>query len=130
MAKGHVSGSMAREYVQLSTFMASEDDYHVLRALLRNRDWIFAQHVRGWNPQPSVPLCNNTATDPHLRSTDGMAIGANVHHSAYLQNAFFLRARRLLMHDLDKPSDEAAEGLSCTDLDTEPTSVNVRPDTP
>ena len=50
VAEGHVSGSMTREYVQLSTFVVSEDDYQGLRALLRNRDWIFAQHVHGWNP--------------------------------------------------------------------------------
>ena len=38
VAEGHISGSMAREYVQLSTFVASEDYYHGPRALLRNRD--------------------------------------------------------------------------------------------
>ena len=59
-----------------------------------------------------------------------MAIGANVHHSAYLQNASFLRAWHLLMHDLEKFSDEAAEGFSRTDLDTERASLNVRPGTP
>ena len=58
-----------------------------------------------------------------------MAIGANAHHSAYLQNSSFLRAWRLLMHDLDEPSDEAVEGFLRTDLDTEPASLNVRPDT-
>ena len=38
VAEGHVSGSMAREYVQLSTFVALECDFHGLRALVRNRD--------------------------------------------------------------------------------------------
>ena len=47
VAEEHVAVSMAREYVQLSTFVASESDFHGLRALLRNRDWIFAQYVRG-----------------------------------------------------------------------------------
>ena len=92
LAEGHVPWSMTREYVQLSTFMALDDDYHGLRALLRNRDWSFAQHVCGWNTKPPVSLCNNTVTGPCLRSTTGMAIGTNVHHSAYLQSAYFLRA--------------------------------------
>jgi len=56
VAEEHVTVSMAREYVQLSTFVASESDFHGLRALLRNRDWIFAQYVRGWTPQPPVLL--------------------------------------------------------------------------
>ena len=47
VAEEHVVMSMAREYVQLSTFVASESDFHGLRALLCNRDWIFAQYVRG-----------------------------------------------------------------------------------
>ena len=111
MAEGQVSELMAHEYVQLSTFVASEDDLHGLCALLRNRDWIFAQYIRGWNPQPPVPFCNNTASDPHQRSTTGMAIGDHVHYSAYLRNASFLCARRLLIHDLDKPSAEAADGV-------------------
>ena len=130
MAEGQVSELMAHEYVQLSTFVASEDDLHGLCALLRNRDWIFAQYIRGWNPQPPVPFCNNTASDPHQRSTNGMTIEANVHHSTYLQNASFLRARRLLMHDLDEPYDEAAERFLRTDPDVEPESLNVCPETP
>ena len=59
-----------------------------------------------------------------------MAIGANAHHSAYLQSASFLRAWRLLMLDLDKPSGEAAERCSRTDSNVEPESLNVRPETP
>ena len=47
VAEEHVAVSMAREYVQLSTFVASELDFHGLRALLRNRVWIFAQYVCG-----------------------------------------------------------------------------------
>ena len=84
MAEEHVSGSMAREYVQLSTFVASEFDFHGLRALLRNQDWTFAQYVYGWNPQPSVSLCNNTANDPCLRNTTGMAVDTDTLHSIYL----------------------------------------------
>ena len=59
-----------------------------------------------------------------------MAIGANAHHSAYLQSVSFLRAWRLLMHDLDKPSDEAAERFSRSDVDVEPESLNMRPEMP
>ena len=59
-----------------------------------------------------------------------MAIKTNALLSIYLQNASFLRAWRLLMHDLDKPSDEAAKGFLRTDLDTEPAGLNVRPGTP
>ena len=84
MAEEHAAVSMAREYVQLSTFVASESDGHGLLALLRNRDWIFAQYVRGWTPQPPVPLCNNTANDAHMRNTTGMAVGAQGLHSVYL----------------------------------------------
>ena len=73
--------SMTREYVQLSTSVASEFDFHGLSALLRNQDWIFAQYVRGWNPQPPVPLCNNTANDTCLRNTTDMAVGAHALHS-------------------------------------------------
>ena len=58
-----------------------------------------------------------------------MVVGANAHHSSYLQSAYFLRAQRLLMHDLDKLSDEAAKGLLRTDLNTKPASLNVRPGT-
>ena len=47
VAEGHISGSMAHEYVQLSTFMASKDEYHGIHALLRNRDWILAQSSVG-----------------------------------------------------------------------------------
>ena len=59
-----------------------------------------------------------------------MAIGVNAHHSAYLQSASFLRVWRLSMHDLDKPSDEAARRFLCTNSDTETESLNVRPETP
>ena len=38
VAKDHVLGSMAHEYVQLSTFVASECNFHGLHALLRNRN--------------------------------------------------------------------------------------------
>ena len=38
VAEGQVSKSMAREYTQLSTFVAWEGDSHGLRALLHNRD--------------------------------------------------------------------------------------------
>ena len=121
---------MTREYVQLSTFMALEYDYHDIRALLCNLDWIFARQVCEWNPQPLVLLCNNTTTDPCLMSTNGMKIGATAHQSAYLQSASFLHARRLLMHDLDMPSDEAAKRCLCTDPDVEPESLNVCLETP
>ena len=90
----------------------------------------FVQYIPGWNPQLHVPFSNNTAFYPLWKSMNDMAIGANVHHSAYLQNASFLRACRLLMNDLDEPSDETAEAFSHLDLDTEPTSLNVRPKTP
>ena len=102
VAEEHVAVLMAREYVQLSTFMASESDFHGLRALLCNRDWIFAQYVRRWTPQPPVPLCNNTANDAHMKNTTGMSVGAHALHFVYMQGASFLRARRMLMHDLGK----------------------------
>ena len=130
MAEDHVSGSMVHEYVQLSAFTAPECDFHGLRALLRNRDWIFAQHVRGWNLQPTVPLCNNIATNPCLRSTNGMVVGTNALHSTYLQNVSFLRARCLLMHDLDESSDGDAERFWRTDPNVEPESLNMCPESP
>ena len=58
-----------------------------------------------------------------------MAIGANVHHSVYLQNVSFLNTRHLLIHDLKKPSYEAAEEFLCLDFNTEPASLNMRPET-
>ena len=81
VAEEHVAMPMAHEYVQLSTFVASEFDFHGLHALIRNRDWIFIQYVCGWNPQPPVPLCNNTANDTCLRNTTDMAVGAHALHS-------------------------------------------------
>ena len=59
-----------------------------------------------------------------------MSIWANAHHSAHLQNTSFLHTRCLLMHDLDETSDEAAKGLSRTNIDSELASLNVRPETP
>ena len=129
---------MAREYMQLSTFMASEFDFHGLRALLCNRDWIYAQYVCGWNPQPPVLLYNNTATHPCLRRTDGMAVGNNSLHLTYLQHTYFLCARRLLLYDLDESSDgdpgsfwrTDLDGLLRIDPDNVPESLNVRPESP
>ena len=120
--------SMAREYVQLSTFMAPESDFQGLRALLRNQDWIFAQYVHDWTPQPPVPLCNNAANDVHMRTTTGMAVGAHTLHPVYWQGASFRCAGRMLMHELGESS--AGDTWRFWRTDPAPVGLNVRPETP
>ena len=64
-----------------------------------------------------------------------MAVGTNALHLIYLQNTSFLRTRRLLMHDLEEPSngDSARFWRSDQDelwrTDPDPVSLNVRPET-
>ena len=59
-----------------------------------------------------------------------MAIETNALHSTYLQSASFLRARRLLMYDLDESSDGDVERFWRTDPDVKPESLNVCRESP
>ena len=125
VAEEHVSMLMPREYLHLFTFVVAEGDFHGLRALLCNRDWIFAKHIHVWNHQLPVLLCNNTTINHRQQCTNGLAIGANAHHSAYMHHVAFIRTRRLLMCDLDESSDEAAEEFVHIDFNVEPEEVDV-----
>jgi hypothetical protein len=108
MAGEQVYVLVTREYMQLSIFVVAEGDFHGLRALFLSQDWISAQHIRGWDPHPPVLFWKNTTTNHRQQGTNGLTIGANIHHSAYMHQAVFIRARHLLMCDLDKSLDEAA----------------------
>ena len=57
-----------------------------------------------------------------------MAVGAHALHSVYMQGASFLRARRVLMHDLGESS--AGDSGVFWRTDPEPESLNVRPELP
>ena len=59
-----------------------------------------------------------------------MAVGAHALHSVYLHNTSFLRAGRLLMHDLDESSAGDAGRCWRTDPDVAQESLNVRPESP
>ena len=82
MTREQLYALMTRAHLQLSTFTIIEDDVHALRALLCNRDCIFAKHIHGWNPQPPVLFRNNNTTDHLKQYTNGLATGVNVDHSA------------------------------------------------
>ena len=57
-----------------------------------------------------------------------MVVGAHALHSVYIQGVSFLRARRMLMHDLDKSSAGDAKRFWRTD--PVPDNLNVRPELP